>query len=36
MEGFDTISAEVWTNLTNRRAMRNAAAAHHWQPAPGA
>jgi hypothetical protein len=35
MDSFEMISAEVWKNLTTRRAMRNAAAAGQWQPLPG-
>ena len=35
-DSFEAISAEVWKNLTARRAMRNAHATGHWQPAPGA
>jgi hypothetical protein len=36
MNSFEKISAEVWKNLTATRAMRNAHATGHWQPAPGA
>jgi hypothetical protein len=36
LKEFERISAEVWKNLTTRRAMRNAAPTSQWHPVPGA
>jgi hypothetical protein len=36
MEGFENLSADMWENLTTRRAMRDAAAAGQWQQLPAA